>query len=139
MMTHIEISENPLDVQTCINLVLTPETGGINVFVGSVRNMTNGKKVVRLEFEAYTSMALKEMKKIAESIEKQWSVLNIVILHRTGVLTVGEIPVIIAVSAAHRDAAFSACQFAIDQLKEKVPIWKKEIFEDGEQWVSAHP
>ncbi len=138
-MIHIEISENTLDVTNCINLVLTSETGGINVFVGSVRNMTNGKKVVRLEFEAYASMALKEMKKIAESIEKQWPVLNIVIHHRTGVLTVGEIPVIIAVSSAHRAAAFSACQFAIDQLKEKVPIWKKEIFEDGEQWVSAHP
>ncbi|MEP6794013.1 MAG: molybdenum cofactor biosynthesis protein MoaE [Saprospiraceae bacterium] len=138
-MTYIEISENPLDVQTCINLVLTPETGGINVFVGSVRNMTNGKKVVRLEFEAYTSMALKEMKKIAASIEKKWPVINIVIHHRTGVLSVGDIPVIIAVSAAHRDAAFSACKFAIDELKEKVPIWKKEIFEDGEEWVSAHP
>ncbi|MGB4848306.1 MAG: molybdenum cofactor biosynthesis protein MoaE [Saprospiraceae bacterium] len=138
-MTHIEISENPLDVQTCIDMVLTPETGGINVFVGSVRNMTNGKKVVRLEFEAYRSMALKEMKKIAASIEVKWPVLNIVIHHRTGILSVGDIPVIIAVSAAHRDAAFSACQFAIDQLKEKVPIWKKEIFEDGEEWVSAHP
>ncbi|MGB3079777.1 MAG: molybdenum cofactor biosynthesis protein MoaE [Saprospiraceae bacterium] len=138
-MTYIEISENPLDVKTCIDMVLTPETGGINVFVGSVRNITKGKKVVRLEFEAYTSMALKEMKKIAESIEMKWPVLNIVIHHRTGVLSVGEIPVIIAVSAAHRDAAFSACQFAIDQLKEKVPIWKKEIFEDGEEWVSAHP
>jgi molybdopterin synthase catalytic subunit len=138
-MTHIEISENPLDVQTCIHLVLTPETGGINVFVGSVRNMTRGKKVVRLEFEAYTSMALKEMNKIAESIEKQWPVINIVIHHRTGILSVGDIPVIIAVSAAHRAAAFNACQFAIDQLKEKVPIWKKEIFEDGEEWVSAHP
>ncbi len=138
-MTHIEISENPLDVQKCIDMVLTPETGGINVFVGSVRNVTKGKKVVRLEFEAYTGMALKEMKKIAESIEKQWPVINIVIHHRTGVLSVGDIPVIIAVSSAHRDAAFSACQFAIDQLKEKIPIWKKEIFEDGEEWVSAHP
>ncbi|MGB4849786.1 MAG: molybdenum cofactor biosynthesis protein MoaE [Saprospiraceae bacterium] len=138
-MTQIEISENPLDVQTCIDMVLTPETGGINVFFGSVRNVTKGKIVVRLEFEAYTSMALKEMKKIADAIEMKWPVLNIVIHHRTGVLSVGEIPVIIAVSAAHRHAAFSACQFAIDQLKEKVPIWKKEIFVDGEERVSAHP
>lgn len=84
-------------------------------------------------------MAQKEMGKIAEQAFNKWPIQKILIHHRTGVLQVGEIPVIIAVAAAHRDAAFDACRYIIDTLKQMVPIWKKEIFEDGEVWVAAHP
>jgi len=109
------------------------------IFIGTVRNHTKGKRVVRLEFEAYGSMAISEMTKIANSIVSRPDVHKIAIYHREGVLEIGEVPVIIGVSAAHRGAAFEACQYAIDSLKESVPIWKKVIFEDGEVWVAAHP
>lgn len=118
---------------------MSPQVGGIDIFIGTVRDATKGKKVIRLEFEAYENMALKEMKKIAEQAYNKWPVQKILIHHRTGILQIGEIPVIIAVAAAHRDAAFDACRYIIDTLKQTVPIWKKEIFEDGEVWVAAHP
>ena len=118
---------------------MSPQAGGIDIFIGTVRDATKGKKVIRLEFEAYKNMAQKEMGKIAEQAFNKWPIQKILIHHRTGVLQVGEIPVIIAVAAAHRDAAFDACRYIIDTLKQMVPIWKKEIFEDGEVWVAAHP
>jgi molybdopterin synthase catalytic subunit len=137
--TDIKILSEPLNIQSCIDWVMTPQCGGIDVFIGTVREVTKGKTVVRLEFEAYETMALKEMKKIADEGMKRWAVHKIVIHHRTGVLQIGEVPVVIAVSAAHRDVAFDACRYIIDTLKQTVPIWKKEVFEDGEVWVAAHP
>lgn len=139
MNTDIKISPEPLNIQSCIDWVMTPQCGGIDVFIGTVRSATKGKTVVRLEFEAYEKMAMKEMQKIADEAQQKWKVHKISIHHRTGVLNIGEIPVVIAVSAAHRDAAFDACRYIIDTLKKTVPIWKKEIFEDGEVWVAAHP
>jgi molybdopterin synthase catalytic subunit len=118
---------------------MTPQSGGIDIFIGTVRDSTKGKKVLRLEFEAYEPMALKEMEKIANHAFEKWPVQRLLVYHRTGILEVGEVPVIIAVSCAHRDAAFEACRFVIDTLKQTVPIWKKEVFEDGETWVAAHP
>lgn len=138
---HIEIvlTDQPLSADQCRAFISDPYCGGEVIFIGTVRNHTKGKKVVRLEFEAYEPMAISEMKKIAASMESRTDVFKVAIHHRTGRLAIGEIPVIIGVSAAHRAAAFEACQFAIDTLKETVPIWKKEIFEDGEVWVAAHP
>lgn len=138
-MIDIKISSTALDVPACIDKVAAEECGGINVFIGAVRDATAGKRVVQLEYEAYESMALKEMKKIASAALKKWPIKKIVIHHRTGVLQIGEAAVVIAVSAPHRDAAFQACRFAIDTLKESVPIWKKEVFEDGDVWVAAYP
>ena len=138
-MTDIKISADTIDIAACIDRVMSPQSGGIDVFVGTVRDMTNGKPVLQLEFEAYESMALKQMNKIADDIRAKWPVHKLLIHHRTGVLQVGEVPVVIAVSAAHRDAAFEACRYAIDTLKETVPIWKREVFEDGAVWVAAHP
>jgi molybdopterin synthase catalytic subunit len=138
-MTDIKITSETLDIAACINAVMSDTCGGIDVFIGTVRSATKGKPVVRLEFEAYEPMALKEMQKIADEMKAQWPVQRLVIHHRTGVLQIGEVPVIIAVAAAHRDAAFDACRYAIDTLKQTVPIWKKEVFEDGEVWVAAHP
>lgn len=137
--TQIKISESTLNVSECVDWVMSPQAGGIDVFIGAVRNVTKGKSVIRLEFEAYEGMAVKEMEKIAAQAFEKWPVKKVLIHHRTGVLQIGEIPVIIAVSAAHRDAAFEACRYLIDTLKQTVPIWKKELFEDGEVWVAAHP
>ncbi|TSD66818.1 molybdenum cofactor biosynthesis protein MoaE [Inquilinus sp. KBS0705] len=137
--TRIEILDIPLNAAECIDWIMSPESGGIDVFIGTVRNTTKGKTVLKLEFEAYNQMAINEMNKIALQAFEKWPVQKILIHHRTGTLLVGEVPVIIAVSAAHRDAAFDACRYIIDTLKQTVPIWKKELFEDGEVWVAAHP
>lgn len=139
MLHDIRISAAELDISACIAAAGSAASGAINVFIGTVRNATSGMGVVRLEFEAYESMAVKEMTKIAEAAFAKWPIHKVLIHHRTGVLLPGEIPVIIAVSAAHRDAAFAACQYAIDTLKQTVPIWKREVFADGAQWVAAHP
>lgn len=138
-ITDIRLTEETLSLQYCVDFVSAPECGGIDVFIGTVRSHTKGKAVLRLEFEAYERMAVKEMQKIADQAMQLWPVQKIAVHHRTGVLAVGDVPVIIAVSAAHRDAAFDACRFIIDTLKQTVPIWKKEVFEDGEVWVAAHP
>jgi molybdopterin synthase catalytic subunit len=139
LISQIEISPIPLSPQAAIDWIMSPESGGIDIFIGTVRNATQGKPVVRLEFEAYEPMALSEMEKIAKQAAEKWPVQKVLIHHRTGILEVGEVPVIIAVSAAHRAAAFEACRYIIDTLKQTVPIWKKEVFEDGEVWVAAHP
>ena len=137
--TQIVLSSESLNVQSCIDWIMSPESGGIDVFIGTVRNATKGKPVLKLDFEAYEPMAISEMEKIAGQTFEKWPVQKVLIHHRTGTLQVGEVPVIIAVSAAHRDAAFEACRYIIDTLKQTVPIWKKEAFEDGEVWVAAHP
>jgi len=139
LTTQIKISPTTLNIQSSIDWIMSPESGGIDIFIGSVRNQTKGKAVVRLEFEAYEPMALSEIEKILAQAAEKWTVQKALVHHRTGVLEVGEVPVIIAVAAAHRATAFEACRFIIDTLKETVPIWKKEIFEDGEVWVAAHP
>lgn len=113
--------------------------GGIDVFIGTVRNQTKGQKVSELFFEAYDAMALKEMNKLVDRAFDEFEIHAVSLHHRVGTLSIGEIPVIIAVSGAHRDAAFKACRFLIDELKKTVPIWKKEFFENGEVWVAAHP
>ena len=138
-MVDIKLTESALDIPSCIDWVMSPQSGGIDVFIGTVRDATKGKTVVRLEFEAYAQMALSEMRKIAEQATEKWPLHKVLLHHRTGVLQVGEVPVVIAVSAAHRAAAFEACRYIIDTLKQTVPIWKKEFYEDGEIWVAAHP
>lgn len=138
-MIDIKLTEEPLDIPACVAWVMSPECGGIDVFIGTVRNATKGRTVLRLEFEAYRQMALKEMQKIAEQAMEKWPVQKVLLHHRTGTLQVGQVPVVIAVAAAHRAAAFDACRYIIDTLKQTVPIWKKEFFEDGEVWVAAHP
>ena len=135
----IQLLDHPLDPQACIDYVGHPGAGGIDVFIGTVRDNTKGKPVVRLDFEAYDKMAIAEMRKIAEQIFERWPAHRVSIHHRVGSLQIGDIAVVIAVSTPHRKSAFEACQYAIDTLKETVPIWKKEIFEDGEVWVAAHP
>jgi molybdopterin synthase catalytic subunit len=138
-MLDIQLLTTPLQTQDCIDFVSSDSAGGMTVFIGTVRNQTQGKPVLRLEFEAYAPMAISEMRKIATQAVDRWGVSKMAIHHRTGVLGIGDIAVIIAVATPHRKAAFEACEFAIDTLKETVPIWKKEFFEDGAVWVAAHP
>ena len=137
--SSVLISSDKLNIQTCYDFVQDAACGGIALFVGTVRNKTKDKSVTLLDFSSYQAMAIKEMKKIANKALADFDILKIAIHHAEGKLQIGDIPVIIAVSSPHRKAAFTACQFAIDTLKETVPIWKKEHFEDGEIWVNSHP
>ena len=137
--TSIKITSEKLDLQNCYHFVEDPSCGGIATFVGTVRNSTQNKEVTLLDFSGYEPMAIKEMQKIADVALKKFPIHKIAIHHAIGKLKIGDIPVIIAVSSAHRKAAFEACEFAIDTLKETVPIWKKEHFNNGEVWVNAHP
>jgi molybdopterin synthase catalytic subunit len=139
MRTSIKITSKKLSLQECYAFVEDATCGGIAVFVGTVRNDTKGKEVLQLDFSTYKPMAIKEMQKIADLALEKFDIQKIAIHHAEGMLQIGAIPVIITASAKHRKAAFLACEFAIDTLKETVPIWKKEYFSDGEVWVNAHP
>ena len=137
--SSIKITTDKLNIQSCYDFVQDASCGGIALFVGTVRNRTQNKTVTLLDFSTYRTMAIKEMQKIAERALDEYDILKIAIHHAEGELRIGEIPVIIAVSSPHRKASFEACQFAIDTLKESVPIWKKEHFTDGEIWVNSTP
>ncbi len=136
---EILVTENPLEVEKAYAHAQAGNTCAVNIFVGTVRNKTDTRNVVNLEYEAYEGMAIKEMRKIAEEAASKWPVEKIIIHHRVGKLRVGEATVVIAVSTPHRHDSFEACRYIIDTLKKSVPIWKKEVFENGEEWVSAHP
>lgn len=137
-MIEIKIKKEPLNPAECIEKTMDAECGGMSIFIGTIRNNTKEKKVVHLEYEAYESMALKELHKIAAAATDLYGVKNLCIHHRVGILQILDAAVVIAVNAPHREAAFAACRYIIDTLKQTVPIWKKEIFEDGELWTSAH-
>ena len=126
-----------IDTDAVIAAVADPGTGATVTFVGTTRDHNEGRRVMRLEYEAYPAMALAEMRRIGDTIRARWPVHRVAIVHRIGVVPLGEASVVIAVSAAHRHAAFEACHYAIDRLKEVVPIWKKEHFEGGEVWIGS--
>ncbi len=135
----IKLTEKAIDVQKVIDTASSLGAGAVNVFIGTVRNNANGKNVVWLEYEAYETMAVAEIKKIIETASHRWPLLGWAVSHRIGTLKPGEVSVVVAVSSPHRRESFEACQYIIDTLKEKAPIWKKEVFEDGEEWISARP
>lgn len=131
----LEITPDPIDPSILAQLA-TALDGAVVTFLGVVRGATDGRAVAGLDYEAYEEMAVKEMKRIAEEAIDKWSISKITIIHRTGSLEVGDVSVAIGVSAPHRGEAFDACEFLIDTLKVSVPIWKKELFEDGSSsWV----
>ncbi|MTB52555.1 molybdenum cofactor biosynthesis protein MoaE [Lewinella sp. W8] len=138
-MLDIDLSDSPLSVDHCYGKVQDPSCGGICLFVGTIRNHSKGEPVVRLEFDSYAPMALKEMRRIAGQAKEQFGLTSVVLHHRVGKLAIGDIAVIIAVSSAHRAAAFDGCEWIIDELKKDVPIWKKEFRPDGSYWVNARP
>ncbi len=130
------VTAEPLSADRLVEAVTAPEAGAVVVFLGVVRDNTAGRRVVALEYEAHGPMAEAKLKELGEAVHRRWTgVQQIAVVHRIGRLAVGEASVVIAVSAAHRHEAFEACHFAIDRLKATVPIWKREIYEDGAVWV----
>ncbi len=132
------LSEDPRDVDAVAARVAGSDAGGIVTFVGRVRDRARGKQIERLEYEAYPGMAERELEKIAAEAAERWPGVRVAAAHRTGVLGIGEIAVVVAAAAPHRAEAFEACRFTIDALKERVPIWKKEVATDGAYWVEEH-
>ena len=140
----IALTPDPIDISSAYKYLQTDGAGAIDFFFGVVRNNTpdaDGQRrdVDKLEYEAYGAMAVKEMQKIADEAHRQWPILKYAIVHRTGTLRIGEIAVLIGVATPHRAEAFEATRYIIDTIKQTVPIWKKEIFVDGEVWVNATP
>ena len=131
----VELTLESLDPQNALDLVRCDDHGGVVLFLGTVRASARGRKVLCLQYEAYPPMAEKRLRGIEEEMKRRWGPLEVAILHRLGRVEVGQIGVAIAVSAPNRRQAFAACRFAIDQLKKSVPLWKKEIFQDGWQWA----
>lgn len=134
----VHLTHDPIDYPTLTEAVRRSHCGAVVVFLGTVRDLTDGRETVALDYEAYPTMAEKKMAEIEADTRSRWPVGEMVLVHRLGRLTVGEISVAVAVSCPHRTQAFDACRHAIDRLKELVPIWKKENWADGStEWV--HP
>lgn len=128
------ITEEPLSADRLLAQVTNPKAGAVLTFAGTVREFTQGRRTVHLEYEAYAPMAIKEMKAIAEEIRQRWPDVRVAMTHRVGKLNPEEISVLIAVASPHRPESFAAGRYAIERLKQTVPIWKKEIWEDGTEW-----
>ena len=140
MPALVKISRDPLDAEAVRELeraVSYSGAGGIVTFQGVVRDNARGKRIRYLEYDAYPEMAEQEMRRIAVEVERRWSTDHVAIAHRIGRLEIGECSVVVAVACPHRAEAFEACRYAIDTLKATVPIWKKEVAEDGEEWVEG--
>ncbi|HKI97338.1 MAG TPA: molybdenum cofactor biosynthesis protein MoaE [bacterium] len=133
-MLH-EIVTEPIDMGALVARVASPGAGGISAFLGVVRDNSLGRKVLYLLYEAYPPMALKEMERLEAEVRERWEIEAIAITHRVGRLEIGEASVGIAVSSPHRREAIEACHYAIDRLKQTVPVWKKEYWEGGEVWI----
>ena len=134
-LDFFELTTQPLDVGAIARRVVLPECGATVTLDGYAREWTKGRRTLHLVYEAYEAMAVPEMKRLGEQAHEKFDIAHIGIVHRTGRVEIGETSVVIAVSAPHRRAAFEACEWAIRELKRTVPIWKKEVFEDGEVWV----
>ena len=140
----ISLTTEPIDLTAAYQYLQAGQAGAINLFLGTVRANSGtpdrpAQPVDRLDYEAYDWMAVGEMQKIVDEATRRWPVLRVVVIHRTGKLFIGDMAVLIGIATPHRAESFAACRYIIDTLKETVPIWKKEIFRDGEVWVNAHP
>ncbi len=139
MSELFRITEDVLDGQALVKLVERPEAGGVTLFYGNVRNFSEGRDVNRLEYEAHESMALKKMREVAEETKRTFpDICEIGVWHRIGTLEIGETSLLVAVSSPHRKESFDACHWAVDRIKEVVPVWKKEHWADGSAWVEGH-
>lgn len=137
-LPFIEVTTEPLSAEAYQSRVVAPECGAVALFIGVVREFTGERRTLYLKYEAYTEMAEREMRKVAEEILLRWPGARVALGHRVGELAIGEASVIVAVATPHRDAAFEAARFGIDAVKERVPIWKREVWDDGEAWVGVH-
>ncbi len=131
------VTDQPLNLQELVDFVTDAEAGAITTFIGTTRNNNEGRRVMALDYDAYPEMAEKELKRIGEDASMKWPICRMAIAHRIGPVQITQASVMIAVSAAHRDAAFAACRFAIEEIKKTVPIWKKELYEGGELWIGT--
>jgi MoaE-MoaD fusion protein len=134
---HFKVHSATLDAQAITASVEDDGAGAVVTFLGTVRDNARGRPVTHLDYEAYPEAAEKMLARIAGEMRERWPVLRVAIEHRTGKLAIGEVSVVIAVSSAHRDEAFESCAYAIERIKEIVPIWKKEFYEDGEVWIGS--
>lgn len=134
-MNFFEIAKDPINTQSVIDKVIQREAGAITTFIGTVRELTHGKKTLYLVYEAYEPMAVKKLAQIGSEIEERWPGSKVAITHRVGKLDITDIAVVIAVSTPHRADAYEANRYAIERIKEIVPIWKKEHWEDGQEWI----
>lgn len=133
-----EITREPIDKPGLEQRLLTGAAGAVVTFDGVVREQTKGRRVVSLQYEAYVPMALKELRRLGAELRERWpEIARLGIIHRFGELKISESSVVIVITSPHRRVAFEACHYAIDRLKQTVPIWKKEVFEDGEEWVEG--
>lgn len=135
----IELSSQPIDASAVLAAVEGEEEGGVVLFLGRVRRSSRGQSVRHLDYEAYPGMAETELSALADEARTRLGAARVAIVHRTGRLGLGEIAVAIAVACPHRAQAFAACSWLIDALKARAPIWKKEWYEDGSQWISERP
>ena len=131
------VTDKPIDLQELVRYVADPEAGAIATFIGTTRNNNEGRRVIALDYDGYAEMAEKELVRIGADARRQWPICKMAIVHRLGPVQITEASVIIAVSAGHRDAAFAACRFAIEEIKKTVPIWKKEVYDGGEVWIGT--
>ena len=136
-MDFFELTTLPIDITSVARRVIPPDCGATVTLDGYVRKFTKGRETQHLFYEAYEPMALKEMEKLIEQAKKDFEILHVGIVHRIGRLEIGETSVVISVAAPHRKAAFAACEWLIKELKRTVPIWKKEVYADGEVWVEG--
>jgi len=136
---HVALTGEPISIDEIVARVRHPQAGAVVLFLGTVRDNREGARVHHLEYEAYETLALRDMHSVCEEAAARWPLLGVALVHRTGTLAVGEISVAIAVAAPHRADAFAAGKYAIDALKQRVPIWKKEVWEGGEVWVGSEP
>lgn len=136
-MKAFEIVEGPIEIQKYADYVLHAGAGAVTIFTGNVREWTRGVRTLYLAYEAYIPMAEKKLAEIGAEMEGKWPDVKVAIVHRIGELKISDIAVLIAVSSPHRKAAYEANEYAIERIKEVVPIWKKEIWEDGEEWIGA--
>ena len=132
-----KVTHEVIDAQELIDAVQTPADGAVCLFYGVVREDSRNKKVRFLEYDAYPEMAEKKMRDILEEVRIKWPEQRAAIVHRVGTLGIGEASVVVAVGSPHRGESFEACRYVIDRVKEEVPIWKKEVFTDGEEWVEG--
>lgn len=134
-MKYYEVTSEPIVTQSVIDKVVCRNAGAISTFIGTVREITRGKKTLYLIYEAYEPMAVKQLEQIGTEIQSRWPGAKVAISHRIGKLDISELAVVIAVSTPHRADAFEASRYAIERIKEIVPIWKKEHWEDGSEWI----
>ena len=133
----VRVTDLPLDVNEAVAAVETPAAGAVNVFLGVVRDNNLGRRVGHLEYDAYPSMAERVMRELGDEAIEKFGILDYAILHRTGKLAIGETSLLVTISSGHRGESFEAGHWLVNSIKKRVPVWKKEVWEDGEEWIEG--